>query len=263
MPDAVRPLIVANWKMHPLSMRAAGALFKKVVRGARGVRGIDIVIAPPVPFLGALQRAAGSVSLGAQDMFWERSGAYTGEISPAMLKDFGVRSCIIGHSERRRFLGETDEMINRKIKAAVQSGITPILAIGETERESHEVVPPTIAEELTRGLHGIAPRRLLGMAVAYEPVWAIGTGHPDTPDNATRRAIYIRKILVKLLGARVAGTIRILYGGSVNAKNAATFFSRDIRGIDGLLVGGASLDPEGFTRILQSVAGHRRRSAPR
>lgn len=249
----LKPLVIANWKMNPTTLRAARALFSRVRRGIRGARGIEIAIAPPFPYLGFIQPGRG-LTLAAQDVFWEPVGAWTGEVSPAMLCDLGVRYCIIGHSERRKNFGESDEAVNRKIKAALKFGLIPVIAVGEETPESQEVVPPILFQQLSRALLGI-PKRWLGRTViAYEPVWAIGSGKPDTPDNATRRAIYIRKLLIRILGRRIADAIRIIYGGSVNAQNAASFLSRDIRGMEGLLVGGASLDAEEFIRIVQSVA---------
>ena len=154
--------------------------------------------------------------------------------------------------------GETDEIINRKIKIVMKAGLIPILAIGEETPDAHDVVPRILQDQLTHGLQGIPKRALGRLVVAYEPVWAIGTGKADTPDNATRRAIYIRKILTKFAGAGVAQKIRILYGGSVTSKNAASFIASDIRGMDGLLVGGASLKAEEFVKIVESVARARR-----
>jgi len=179
-----------------------------------------------------------------------------------MLKDLGVRFVILGHSERRRVFGETDELIGEKAKAAIGAGLNPIIAVGEEARESEEVIPQTISRQLTKAIHGIARSRASKITIAYEPVWAISTtpgSRPDTPDNATRRAIYIRKLLTRALGGRTADAIRIIYGGSVSAKNAASFIARDIRGMEGLLVGGASLRPQEFGTIVASVAGEKRR----
>ncbi len=249
----MKPLIIANWKMNPPSRAQARGLFRKIARGVSGVRGIELAIAPPFPYL-ALLRSSRKIRLAAQDAFGETAGAYTGEVSPAMLRDLGVRYVIIGHSERRRIFGESDELINGKIRAALAAGLTPVIAVGEDLPDSEAVVPSVIASQLAKAIHGLPRRRLRGIAVAYEPVWAIGTGQAATPDAATRRAIYIRKLLTAKLGRGVADTIRILYGGSVSAKNAAAFIAGDIRGMEGLLVGGASLNAAEFIGIVRSVA---------
>lgn len=254
-----KPLIIANWKMNPASRAAVRGLFGNIRRGLATVRGVEVVIAPPFPYL-ALFRPSGKVKLAAQDVFWEERGAYTGEVSPRMLKDLGVRYVIIGHSERRRIFGEGGEVINRKVRAVLEAGLIPVVAIGEEALASNEVVPQELARQLSQALLGIPPKKLAGAVVAYEPVWAISTrpgSRSDTPDNATRRAIYIRKLLMKMLSPRTADTIRVIYGGSVNAKNGAEFISPDIRGMEGLLVGGASLNPKEFVEIVRSVSRHR------
>jgi len=257
----MKPFIVANWKMNPVNERAARVLFGRVRSKISGVRGVEIAIAPPFPYL-AFGRSSRSFRLAGQDVFWENAGAYTGEISPAMLKDLGVRYVLLGHSERRRLLGEVDEMINRKVRATLNARLIPIIAVGEETRESQEAVPPVLAQQIAAALKDIPRRMLRGIIIAYEPVWAISTmpgAKFDTPDHATRRAIYIRKILTKILGVRVADTVRIIYGGSVRAKNAGDFLAHDIRGMEGLLVGGASLDADEFAAIVRSVGVESRR----
>lgn len=255
----MKPLIIANFKMNPSSLAKAAELMRRIAAGLRGRLGVEIFLAPPFPYLSAGRAIGRSIGLAAQDAFWENAGAYTGEVSPLMLRDLGVRAVIVGHSERRLILGESDEMINRKVRAVLKARLMPVIAIGEHERESHDVVPPILFEQLSRAVALIPKHQLRGAAVAYEPVWAIGTGRADTPDNATRRALYIRKLLTKILGNRITDTIRILYGGSVTSQNAASFLSREIRGMEGLLVGGASLDADEFIAIAASVAAGRRR----
>ena len=254
----MKPLVVANWKMNPTSLRAAEALARRIAVGLGGVSGVEVAIAPPFPYLAMVGRVTRRRTvLAAQDAWAGAGGAYTGAVSPPMLRDLGVRYVILGHSERRRFFGEDDGLINRKVKAVLAAGLIPIIAIGEEHRESEAVTPTLLAHQLSRTLDGIPRRRLRAVVVAYEPVWAISTtpgAHPDTPDNATRRAIYIRKLLVKIAGPSVADTIRIIYGGSATAKNASSFLANDIRGMEGLLVGGASLDAEEFIKIVKSVA---------
>ncbi|RJQ37346.1 triose-phosphate isomerase [Candidatus Parcubacteria bacterium] len=255
-------LVIANWKMNPPTAKAARSLAAAVASALRGARGIELVIAPPFPYLDAVRRAAPRAKLAAQDAYPLASGPVTGAVSAAMLKDAAVRYTIVGHSERRRLFQESDGFINAKIRALLAAGITPVLAIGEQAQESQAVVPKAIATQLRAGLAGIAARDIARVVVAYEPVWAISTtpgAKPDTPDNATRRAIYIRKLLVQMIGRKRAEGVRIIYGGSVNAKNAATFIARDIRGMEGMLVGGASLKPDEFRVLVRSVAAIKRR----
>lgn len=255
----MKPLVIGNFKMNPASLAKASELMRRIAAGISGQRGVEVLIAPPFPYLAAARGIIGRrAGLASQDVFWENAGAYTGEVSPLILRDLGVRAVIIGHSERRRILGETDEMINKKVRAVLKARLMPVIAIGEELREAEDVVPPVLFEQLSRALAIIPKQQLRGIAVAYEPVWAIGTGRADAADNAARRAIYIRKLLTKILGVRVANTIRVLYGGSVTSKNAASFISRDIRGMEGLLVGGASLDADEFVKIAESVAIGRR-----
>jgi len=258
----VQPLIIANWKMNPATVKAAARLARDIEHGIATLRGAEAVIAPPFPFLAAVGGALRRGRLGAQDVAAAGGGPYTGEVSAAMLRDFGVRYVMIGHSERRRLFGESNELINSKVRQALRSGLRPVIAVGEELRESQAVVPSAIAEELFRAIAGIPRRSLAQAVIAYEPVWAISTtpgARPDTPDNAARRAIYIRKLLTRHLGARVADSIRVIYGGSVSIANAAGFVSRDIRGMEGLLVGGASLNAKEFVAIVQAVSSSWRR----
>lgn len=258
-----RPLIIANWKMNPRTRRAARELAAHAGRVLRRMRGVEVALAVPFPFLETVRRAAGHVRLAAQDVFSKPEGPFTGAVSPPMLRDFSVSYCIVGHSERRRHFGETDASVNQKVKALLAAGITPVVAIGEDTSEANAVVPKTLAIQLHGALHGIPRRLVRRVVVAYEPVWAISTNpnaRPDTPDNATRRAIYIRKLLAKMAGIAVANNMRILYGGSANARNAAGFIADDIRGMDGLLVGGASIRADEFDALIRSVGLRRRRA---
>ena len=256
-------LVIANWKMNPSTANAARSLAAATSSSLRGVRGVDLAIAAPFPYLDIVRRAAPNAKLAAQDAYPLASGPVTGAVSAPMLKDAGVRYAIVGHSERRRLFQESDEFINAKVKALLAVGITPVLAIGEQAQESQAVVPRAIVMQLRAALLGIAGRDIARVVVAYEPVWAISTtpgARPDTPDNATRRAIYIRKLLTQITGRKRAEGMCIIYGGSVNAKNAASFIARDIRGMEGMLVGGTSLKVDEFRTLLRSLSALKRRA---
>src|SRR3989344_6914589 len=178
---AVRPLSIANWKMNPSTRRAARDLAFRVGRSVRRVRGVDVAIAPPFPFLEAVRNAARNVLLAGQDVFSRPAGPFTGAVSPLILRDLGVSYCIVGHSERRRHFGETDESVREKVKALLAAGITPVIAIGEEGTEANAVVPKAIATELHGALAGISRRLLRSVVVAYEPVWAISTNPGARP----------------------------------------------------------------------------------
>lgn len=252
----MKPLVVANWKMNPQSAQEAASLFRAVTKGIRAVKNVEVIIAPPFVYLSSfgVSRSALRVALAAQDCFWENQGAFTGEISSGMLKALGATHVIIGHSERRQYLGETDEMVNKKIKAALKAGLTPILCVGERMRERANEIPAFVGEQVKKALAGLKRNEFKNGIIAYEPIWAIGTGTADTSENATRAALYIRKIVRDIFGRASVESLRVIYGGSVNAKNATRFISRDIRGMEGLLVGGASLKAEEFVEIVRSVA---------
>lgn len=236
--NGVKPLIVANWKMNPPSQAEAKNLFDSVKRGIKNIKKAEVVICPPFIFLPILKTE------GAQDMFWEQKGAYTGEISPSMLKDFECKYVIIGHSERRKYFGETDEMINKKLKAALREKINPILCIGETKEEREQGMTESVLKrQLACGLEDISKTRFPQIVFAYEPIWAIGTGKACDVEEAQKMGLLIRKIISK--------NARVLYGGSVNSKNAGGYIKE--AGLQGLLVGGASLDAKEFIKIIKSV----------
>lgn len=246
----MRKLIVANWKMHPVAVRQAVGLAR-----ASDTRGV--VIAPPFPFLEVVGKVLRHAALGAQDIFWAARGAFTGEVSPTMLKAFGVRYVIIGHSERRA-LGETDTMVARKVTAALGAGLAVILCVGEpwdVRRKSFAAAKRFVVRQLRADLRGIGSSVVSrqSLVIAYEPVWAIGTGRADKPADAATMAQFIRKSLV--VSRKLS--VRVLYGGSVNTRNAHAFLAR--REIDGALVGGASLKPVEFKKIVE-VAGKVARS---
>jgi len=246
-----RPLMAGNWKMYKTAAEAAQTAQQLVERVA-GVTGVDIMIAPTytalVPVFEVIQNSP--VALGAQNLFWEDEGAYTGEISAPMLKSAGCQYGIIGHSERRQYFGETDETVNKKIQAAIQVGLKPVFCVGETEEErSSEQTLSVLDKQVKKGLEGLVSDQLDTLIIAYEPVWAIGTGKTATDDQAQEVHQFIRSLVEKNFGTALSDSIRILYGGSVKPDNVAGLMS--MPDIDGALVGGASLDAESFSKIVR------------
>jgi triosephosphate isomerase len=245
------PIIAGNWKMHKTASQAK-ALASAIVQEARDVPQVQTVLCPPFTALSAVsEEVRGSkVELGAQNCHFEAQGAYTGEVSPEFLLDLGCRYVIIGHSERRQYFKEDDQLLNKKLKKAMAVGLVPIFCIGETlDERKKEQTFDVLRKQVTNGLSGIgldAPARFV---VAYEPVWAIGTGMTATPDQAQEAHRYIRDLLAGLWGSDAAGEIRIQYGGSVKPDNAAQLMSQP--DIDGALVGGASLDASSFMKIVK------------
>jgi triosephosphate isomerase (TIM) len=249
MTDTRRPLVAGNWKMHK-TLAEAAALAREICQGYTETMKAEIVLAPPFTALTIVAReiSGSAVRLAAQDMFWEKQGAYTGAISPLMLKDAGCQLVIIGHSERRQYFGETEDTVNKKIKAALENSLAPIVCIGETlvQRETQETMM-VITSQLTEGLKGLTPQELSRLIIAYEPIWAIGTGRTATPDQAQEVHSVIRRQLVAQAGAEVAQGLRILYGGSVTPDNIRELAQAP--DIDGALVGGASLKADSFLKI--------------
>lgn len=244
------PLIAGNWKMHKTgsqAVEAAGQL-KRLVKGATDV---EVMIAPTYTALFPVAQAlkGSGIALGAQNLHWEKKGAFTGEISSEMLIDAGCSHVIIGHSERRQLFGETDETVNRKIQAALSENLVPVFCIGETEaaREAGETFS-VLDKQVRDGLKGFAFDDLSDLVVAYEPVWAIGTGKTATREQAQEAHQFIRSLLETLFGKPFAGAVRILYGGSVKPDNVRALM--EMPDVDGALVGGASLDPETFSRLV-------------
>jgi len=248
----MKPLIIANWKMNPQSLAEAKRLFNSVKKGIKNIKEIEIVICPPFIYIPTFQHSnIPTIKIGAQDCFWEGSGPFTGQISPLMLKNFGCQYVIVGHSTRRE-LGETDEMINKKLKAAIKAKLKPILCIGETEKERKKGKTfKILKEQLEKGLKGISLFKVysLKFIIAYEPIWAIGTGNPCQPKEAKEVLKFLKKITQPL--SHPATPPLILYGGSVNSKNAKDYIEV---GFDGLLVGGASLNPKEFVEIVKSCS---------
>ncbi len=245
-----RPLLAGNWKMYKTAAETA-AFFEKFRPLVENSRHCDIVICPPFPNLAAAAEAArGSrIEIGGQDLFWEREGAYTGEVSGPMLAAVGCRWVIIGHSERRQYFGETDEGVLKKTLAALEAGLKPIVCLGERleEREAGRTEEVLLAQ-YRGGLGGLRVDQLRRVTIAYEPVWAIGTGRTATPEMAGEAHRFLRQQVAAQHGAEVAGDLRILYGGSVKPDNIRGLMAQPE--IDGALVGGASLDPVSFASIV-------------
>ena len=245
-----RPFIAGNWKMN-LNRASAVALAEGVAKKAEKIDAVDLAVCPPSCYLNAVGRAiAGSnVRLGAQNMYHEKDGAFTGELSAAMLRDLGCTYVILGHSERRHILGETDAAINKKVQAALAAGLIPILCVGEllAEREAGQTMA-VIRRQFDGSLAGIPADQLGTLVIAYEPVWAIGTGKVATPQQAEEVHLGLRKIIAERYNASVADVVRIQYGGSVKPDNAAELLKQP--NIDGALVGGASLKVDQFLGIV-------------
>ncbi len=244
-----RPLLAGNWKMN-LTLSQSVELARAVRDGASSASG-EVAVCVPFTALAAVGEAlkGSSVRLGAQDVYWEASGAFTGEISAAMLADAGCAMVVLGHSERRKLFGESDEWVNKKLAAALKAGLTPIVCIGETldERESQKTWR-VLETQIAGGLKGFAPADLAKIVIAYEPVWAIGTGKTATPAQAQEAHLFVRGQLKKLHGEGFAQGVRILYGGSVTAENVDSLMAQ--ADVDGALVGGASLKKDSFLRIM-------------
>ena len=249
-----KPIIAGNWKMYK-TVSEAIAFAEEIKRAACADGSVaDAVLCPPFTALYPLAQAlrGTAIALGAQNVYWEDEGAFTGEVSPKMLKEAGCAYVIIGHSERRQFFGETDEKVNKKVKAALAVGLIPILCVGEllAERESG-ATEKVIKTQTEAGLAGITAEQVASLIIAYEPVWAIGTGKTASDADAQQVNAYIRSLLVNLYGVATAEKTRIQYGGSVKPENAAGLLG--MPDIDGALVGGASLDPQTFCGILTSI----------
>jgi triosephosphate isomerase len=245
------PFMAGNWKMYKTGGECA-AFVKEFLPLVSGVKGVEIVLAPPFPWLGlvASLTAGKNVGVASQNVHFAKEGAYTGEVSPSMVKDAGARYAIIGHSERRQYFAETDGSVNAKVKAALAAGLAPIMCLGETlaEREAGRTFEIT-GRQLRAGLDGIAATDGPKAVIAYEPVWAIGTGKTATPGQAQEVHAFLRGILSEMWGSGAAGAVRILYGGSVKPDNISDLMAN--ADIDGALVGGASLKADSFAAIVK------------
>jgi triosephosphate isomerase len=263
------PLIAGNWKMNKTTDEGVH-LVKELIPRVEGLAGVDVAVCPPATVLSAVREAIArsEIALGAQDVFWEESGAFTGMLSPSMVLDVGCTYAIIGHSERRgrfgapdeslsaeaaRVFGDTDASVNLKVAAAFKYGLTPIMCVGETlpEREGKRT-DETVAGQVRAGLDGTTAVQVAGMVLAYEPVWAIGTGRACDAAEANRVCGLVRSTVRDAFGEQAADSVRVQYGGSVSDKNAHELISQPE--IDGALVGGASLDAARFAEIVQAAS---------
>lgn len=249
----MRKIIIAgNWKMNK-NVKETKKILEKLRELTKGIEGVEIVIGTPFTSLKtAVETIKGSnIKIAAQNMYPKASGAYTGEISPEMLKEIGVEYVILGHSERREYFKESNDFINEKVKCALSYGLTPILCIGEKleEREAGKTAEVN-EKQIREGLAGLTPEEANKIVVAYEPVWAIGTGKTATPEVAEETHKEIREVLASMFGEKIAEEITIQYGGSMNAKNAAELLAQ--KDIDGGLVGGASLDADTFIQVIKA-----------
>jgi triosephosphate isomerase len=247
------PMVCGNWKMHN-TVGESLALVDALLAATESLAGVEVAVAPPFTALHAVSKRLGGTKLrlAAQDVFFEPHGAYTGEISVGMLKDVGCSYALVGHSERRTSFGETDEGCGKKVAALIGGGLRPILCVGETlaERDGQRTLQ-VVSRQLFGGLALIAPEQVPEVVVAYEPVWAIGTGRTATPAQAQEVHAHLRGALAERFGAEVAGAVRIQYGGSVKAENARELFGE--ADIDGGLIGGASLKAESFLAICRAA----------
>src|SRR5438445_1624832 len=249
-----KKIVAANWKMNMLQAEAA-EFVKDLLLEIGDMSAVEVVIVPPFTAIAKVVEAldkAQNIKVGAQNMHWERSGAFTGEISAALLRDLFVRYVVLGHSERRTFFGETDEIVNRKVRAAHEATLRPIVCIGETlEQRDKGNVEKILAIQMRGSLAGLNAKELQETVIAYEPVWAIGTGRNATPDQAQEAHAFVRHILGEMADDATAERVRIQYGGSVKPENARELMSQP--DIDGALVGGASLDPRSFVQIVKAA----------
>jgi len=248
-----RKIIAGNWKLNNI-VRDSVILAQGLKPEVASVTDVEIVVCPVYTALESVGKAieSSNIKLGAQDMYWEDQGAFTGEVSGMLLKDVGCRYCIIGHSERRQYFGETNESVNKKVKAALKWGLRPIMCVGETlqEREAGTTFD-VVRDHVEGGIAGLSEKEILDVVIAYEPVWAIGTGKNATPQQAQEVHAFIRGLLKKQYAA-AAEEIIIQYGGSVKPDNAAELLSQE--DIDGALVGGASLKVDSFTKIVKAAS---------
>jgi triosephosphate isomerase len=248
------PIVAGNWKMNMGSPSEAVEMLKKLIPLVEKTNSIDIVIAPPfTALLSTIQAVKNTnIMVGGQNMYYEENGAYTGEISPVFLKDLGCKYVILGHSERRDVFNESDDLINKKLKKALEFGLNPIICIGEhlEERETGKT-KDVIENQFNLTFKGLKNEEFGRIVIAYEPIWAIGTGKTATPEQAEEIHIFIRELIARNYGKKIAEIVRIQYGGSIKPNNAKEIFKK--KNIDGGLVGGASLQSESFYKIIKAA----------
>ena len=251
-----KPFVAGNWKMNTDSHTSVN-LAESITSVSSEIadRSVSVAVFPPFVYLQLVFKAlsVSNIAVGAQDFYFEQNGAFTGEISVSMLKDIGCTYALCGHSERRHVIGETDELVNKKVTAAIGGGLLPILCVGEllAEREACQT-NEVVTRQIKNGLAGLSVEKVSAVTIAYEPVWAIGTGLTATPQQAQEAHDFVRKLLAELYDAQLAEEIRILYGGSAKPGNAGELMAQ--QDVDGLLVGGASLNAEDFMAIIQAAA---------
>ncbi|MDI6817159.1 MAG: triose-phosphate isomerase [Actinomycetota bacterium] len=257
-----RRIIAGNWKMYKTAKEAVFLVqelevqLDSIAADGAGLEGVEVIVCPPLTALKSIYTVLGQdkppIKLGAQNMHWEDEGAYTGEVSPVMLKDLECEFVIIGHSERRMYFGETDETVNKKVKAALAHNITPIMCCGESleQRESGQA-EAFIGSQILAGTEGLSESDMKDFVIAYEPIWAIGTGKTALPEDANNIISHIRKVLASRFNEEIAKAVPVLYGGSVKGGNIAEFMAEP--DINGALVGGASLEAESFASIVRNA----------
>jgi len=249
-----KKIVSANWKMN-MTQAEAARFIESMLLDLDEITDVEVVIVPPFTAIAKVMEALGraqNIKVGAQNMYWEKNGPFTGEISGPLLRDLFVHYVVLGHSERRTLFGETDEIVNRKVRAAHEATLRPIVCIGETlEQRDKGNVEKILAIQMRGSLAGLSPKELQETVIAYEPVWAIGTGRNATPDQAQEAHAFVRHILGEVADDATAERVRIQYGGSVKPENARELMSQP--DIDGALVGGASLDPRSFVQIVKAA----------
>ncbi len=247
-------IVIANWKMNPSSLEEAKSIFNFTKKTASVLKNTEVLVAPPFVYLGLLSKISRPKNLfiTAQNSYFEEKGAFTGEVSNQMLKDLGVRFVLVGHSERRA-MGEDNKIINKKLESVFEAGLTPILCIGESVRDREGSHLEFLKEQLKNSISGLQKKYMLGLIIAYEPVWTIGKSYREamSPTDIHETVLFIRKSLGELFGKDIASSVRILYGAAVEAPNARAII--DYGNVEGFLVGHASLKKEEFPEILKSV----------
>src|SRR6266853_1472913 len=250
-----KKIVAANWKMNMTQSESARFVESFLLRDIGEITDVEVVIVPPFTAIAKVMEALGNaqnIKVGAQNMYWEKNGPFTGEISAALLRDLFVHYVVLGHSERRRLFGETDEIVNRKVLAAHEASLRPIVCVGETlKQRDRGNVDKILSIQLRGSVAGLGPKELQETVIAYEPVWAIGTGRNATPEQAQEAHAFIRRTLRDMADDTTAERLRIQYGGSVKPDNARELMSQP--DIDGALVGGASLDPRSFAQIVNAA----------